>query len=57
MTVSLISSALLRRAVSSNSVTGIRQFSQSAAQDASWGFIGLGAMGWLLFDAHGEDGY
>jgi len=48
MTVPLISSAVLRRTVSTQSFAGVRHFSQSAARDASWGFIGLGAMGYPM---------
>ncbi|KAK4941485.1 hypothetical protein LTR10_018629 [Elasticomyces elasticus] len=46
MTVTLVSSAL-RRSTSQLS-TSIRNFSCSASRDASWGFIGLGAMGYPM---------
>ena len=49
MTVPLISSALRRS--SSQLYTGIRHFSSSTAREASWGFIGLGAMGEFVLAA------
>lgn len=51
MTVTLVSSALRR--APSKLYTGIRLLSSSAAREASWGFIGLGAMGLLSLDCLG----
>ncbi|EXJ84683.1 3-hydroxyisobutyrate dehydrogenase [Capronia epimyces CBS 606.96] len=46
MTVALASSALRR--APSQLFTTYRQFSSSASREASWGFIGLGAMGYPM---------
>lgn len=54
MIVHLMSSALSRRAVTHSFRASARHFSHTAARDASWGFIGLGAMGVCLprFGSH-----
>lgn len=48
MTVALVSSALRRSHSTLPLYTAVRQFTCSATREASWGFIGLGAMGYPM---------
>ncbi|ETI21112.1 3-hydroxyisobutyrate dehydrogenase [Cladophialophora carrionii CBS 160.54] len=48
MIVPSMSSVLRQAACSQSFRVSVRHFSQTAARDASWGFIGLGAMGYPM---------